>query len=280
MSGIGCSVSAERNQVPMRRLFLTLGLAAAMVFAAWFHAALAMAEVLELKNGRRIDYESFSEEGDRIRIYLPSGSFVISKDEIHRLRAGDHNDLEMSVRSEFPPSEFPAAVAEVSLATPVRSSPGKSGPRKMVREDPRRRKEEKKLRAELLENARRIRSAMNDYLRASKRGKEPCSESCRQEITARVAELKARQLDALYDPQKARGVSQGYLRPSPFVGLPPEKVQAAPAVESPRVQGPLPAYTPQEEQFSKLSRRIEELYTQRDALIEKMRRSGFETGEP
>lgn len=250
-------------------LFIS-GLAAAMVFGSWGRTALSMADTLELKNGRRIEFDSFREEGGEIRIYVPSGSFVISKHEIRTFRAGGElGGPEMSGNPE---------VLEDPLAVPLNGS--SSTTEDMGQEDLQRREEEIRLREELLENARNIRTTMKDYWRASRREKEPCSESCQQEIAARVAELRARQLDALYQPEKARGEPEVYLRPSPFVGLPPEKIQSRPKVPSPRVQGPPPAYTQQEEQFSKLRARLEELYTQREHLFREMRRKGFETGEP
>jgi hypothetical protein len=142
-------------------------------------------------------------------------------------------------------------------------------------------KEEKEYQKRIGEITSQLKAARDRYSAASggSGGKEPTLLNSEEAIKARTEDLNSRLRDAQYNPSGPRDAGGVKLStPSPFTGAPPSVTELPPAEVLRRVDSPPPEYTQRERELSDLRSQISRLESERERLIQEMRRKNFNTG--
>ena len=254
----------------------------------WSTAAFAQ-YTLVLKNGRRITVQTYREEGGMIKFQGLGGEIGLAKDQIQAiLKPGEKEERGMVVPGSEGVRAAPAEAKPEGKEAPAPKTPGEAKPEEKgmspeEKQAAERAKEEKEYQQKVREITEQIKAARDRYAVATRGSSstEPTLLNTEEAMRARQDDLISRLRDRQYNPagpSDAGGVRLS--TPSPFTGAPPTTTELHPSqvTPSPTVDSPLPTYSAKERELSELRNQINQLMKQREALIEEMRRKGFDTG--
>lgn len=226
---------------------------------AWLCPAYAQ-YVMELKNGRRITVQSYREEGSMIKFSGNGGEIGISKDQVKSIRrAGDGKSRKPSAleEDEFPPTT-PESTPPLTPKPP--GEPAARMPAPQETPEAKRDAEEKAYLQRIEELTRELKQLREQYAIRTRgnTGPEPQFFTTEEAFKGHQADLLSRLRDAQL---RARGLPTGSDATSPPLAL-----------DAP------PAYTEKQKELSDLRRRINQLASERQKLIDEMKAKGFDTG--
>lgn len=260
---------------------------------------------LLLKNGRSITVKRYREEGGIIKVYGLGWEMGFSRDQIESIIRVEEGKGQRTVLPDLPVRGLPAQ-QQAGTQTGAGQSPGKAvgirqggekvappghlvgGEGEEKKDEPvdmkgkaktpeerraeERAKEEKKYQKRVREITAQIKTLMNRYSLATGRGAgpEPSLLNSEEAIKGRTADLMSRLRDRQYNPA-------GPSRVELFTGGSKTR-ELRRGVARPRVRVPLPAYSAKEKELSNLRAQTNQLRTERETLIQEMRRKKFDTG--
>lgn len=260
---------------------------------------------LLLKNGRSITVKRYREEGGIIKVYGLGWEMGFSRDQIESIIRVEEGEGQGMVLPDLPVRGLPAQ-QQAGTQTGAGQSPGKAvgirqggekvappghlvgGEGEEKKDEPvdmkgkaktpeerraeERAKEEKKYQKRVREITAQIKTLMNRYSLATGRGAgpEPSLLNSEEAIKGRTADLMSRLRDRQYNPA-------GPSRVELFTGGSKTR-ELRRGVARPRVRVPLPAYSAKEKELSNLRAQTNQLRTERETLIQEMRRKKFDTG--
>jgi hypothetical protein len=216
--------------------------------------------VLVLKNGRRINVQSYREEGSMIKFHGLGGEIAISKDQVTNiLKDGDRGlpSLSLSGPDQSRSASVGEPTLEKQLSPPRRLDDVSASEEKLAEE---RAKEEKQYQKRIKEITEQIKQLREHYSAVTRghAGQDPFFFTTEEAFRGHQEDLLSRLRDAQY---KAQGLPTGRDAQSPpFSASPP------------------PPYTEKQKELSDLRSRMNQLETERQRLIDEMKEKNFDTG--
>ncbi|MFB3122617.1 MAG: hypothetical protein ACE10H_10555, partial [Candidatus Binatia bacterium] len=251
---------------------------------------------LLLKNGRSITVKRYREEGGIIKVYGLGWEMGFSRDQIESIIRVEKGERQRAVLPDLPvhgtqtgagksagtavgtrrdekvapPGHLVGGEGEEKKDEPVDMKGKAKTPEELRAEE--RAKEEKKYQKRVREITTQIKTLMDRYSLATGRGAgpEPSLLNSEEAIKGRTADLMSRLRDRQYNPA-------GPSRVELFTGGSKTR-ELRRGVARPRVRVPLPAYSAKEKELSNLRAQTNQLRTERETLIQEMRRKKFDTG--
>lgn len=218
--------------------------------------------VLILKNGRQITVQSYREDAGLIRFSGLGGEVAISKDQVQSIRRageGERSAIFDSASSRPTPAP-PVAPAAPAPAKAGPQEPTASGRPETERPSVGRAEEEQAYREKVKELTEDLKKLRERYalLTRGNTGPEPKLFTTEAEFRGHQEDLLSRLRDAQY---RAQGLPGGASATSPPFSL-----------DAP------PPYSAKEQELSELRRRMSQIETTRQKLIDEMKLKNFDTG--
>ncbi len=216
--------------------------------------------VVVLKNGRQITVQNYREEGGMVKFSGLGGEVAISKDQIQTIRGAGTSESAgtPSLSLQNPPvSGSPAPSPAPSVPSQAKAPPTVSADQQLAKK---RAEEAKAYENKLKDLTQQLKELRERYalLTRGNVGPEPSFFTTEEQFKGQQNDLLSRLRDA---QNRAQGLPTGSAATSPQFSL-----------------NPPPAYTPAQKELSDLRSRMNQIESDRQAIIEEMRAKGFEVG--
>jgi hypothetical protein len=216
--------------------------------------------VVVLKNGRQLTVQNYREEGTMIKFSGLGGEIAISKDQVETIRRAEASESA---------STPPLSMDRSPVQTPQERSPTPSVPSETKAPQPvaseqdrakKRAQEAKAYEDKLKDLTGQLKELRDRYslMTRGNQGPEPSFFTTEEAFKGQQDDLISRLRDAQY---RAQGLPTGSAATSPPFSL------NAP-----------PAYTARQKELSDMRSRINQVESDRQAIIDEMRAKGFEVG--